>query len=288
MDLIEQMRTFVGLVDTGSLSAAARARRLSLAAVSRQLSTLEDELSSVLVVRTTRRLQVTPAGQRWYAHCARILRELEDARADVSEQGRARGSVVVSAPITLGLHHVVPRLEKLARTHPGIEVELRLEDHVVDLVGEGVDVAVRGGIAPPDSASIIAHPLFEFRRFAVASAAYLRRRGTPRHPRELDQHELLPQRRLTAAFTRWHFERDGETIEISPKGRLGSSVPLVLREWALAGAGIAHLPEWLVEGQALKVLLPGWTSSPIRAWALHRVELRGAPRIRALLEALAS
>jgi DNA-binding transcriptional LysR family regulator len=154
MDLVEQMQTYVRIVDAGSLSSAARGRRLSLAAVSRQLDALERDLGTTLVVRTTRRLQITPAGRRWYEHCQRLLRQLEVARGDVAEDGELRGTLAISAPITLGASYVVPRLAALAHAHPKLEIDLRLQDHVIDLVGEGVDLAARGGVEPPDSASL--------------------------------------------------------------------------------------------------------------------------------------
>src|SRR6185295_1319223 len=134
MDLVDQMRTFVRVVDTGSLSAAGRGRGLSLAAISRQLAALEDDLDTSLLVRTTRRLQITPSGRRWYEHCVRMLHQLEDARADVADRGDVRGTVVISAPITLGREYVVSRVDQLVRAHPRLEVELRLEDQVIDLV----------------------------------------------------------------------------------------------------------------------------------------------------------
>lgn len=283
MDLYDQLRTYVRIVETGSLSAAARDRRLSLAAVSRQLSALEADLGASLVVRTTRKLQITPGGRRWYAHCVRLLRELEDARADVAERGAVRGELRISAPVTLGLAIVVPRLERLARAHPHLEIELRLEDHVVDLVGDAVDLAVRGGIAPPDSASVIAHPLARFHRVVVAAPAYLKRHGTPRHPRELVRHAGLVQ----TGAPHWRLARGDEVHEVTPRAHLRSTAPVALRDWAAAGAGLALLPEWLVTAP-LRRVLPGWQSPPIAFWAIHRVELRGAPRIRAAIEALAS
>lgn len=288
MDLFDQLRTFVRVVEAGSLSAAARTRKLSLAAVSRQISALEEDLRTTLIVRTTRRLQLTHNGRRWYEHSTRLLRELDDARADVAESGEVRGSVVISAPITLGLSHVVPRVEALARKHPRLDVDVRLEDQVIDLVGDEVDIAVRGGITPPDSASVIAHPLLEFRRVLAAAPAYLSRSGTPKHPRDLERHDCLVQRNLAAAFTRWQLERDGETVEVTPRARLSSTAPVVLRDWAVSGAGIALLPEWLVPpGRSLRRILDGWASPSIRAWALHRIEVRAAPRIRAVVAALA-
>lgn len=287
MDRIDQMETFVRVVEAGSLSAAARRLSLSLAAVSRQLSALEAELGATLILRSTRRLQVTPSGQRWYQHCLRLLRELDDARAEITEAHEPSGSLVISAPFTLGLWHVVPRLERLARRHPRLEIDLRLEDHVVDLLGDAVDVAIRGGIAPPDSASIIAAQIAEFRRIPVAAPSYLRRRGTPRHPRELAHHDALMQRSPTAS---WRLERGAEVCEVTPRARLRSQAPLVLRDWALAGAGVALLPEWLVAETpaGLRRLLDGWTTAPIKAWALHRIELRGSVRIRAVMDTLAA
>jgi DNA-binding transcriptional LysR family regulator len=285
MNLTDQMETFVRVVEGGSLSGAARRLGLSLAAVSRQLAALEDDLGTRLVLRSTRRLQVTPSGQRWYQHCVRLLRELEDARADVADAREPRGAVVVSASITIGSWHVVPRLERLARRHPHLSIDLRLEDHVVDLVGDAVDVAVRGGIAAPDSASIVARQLLEFRRVLVAAPSYLKRHGTPRHPRDLERHDAVLQ---PSPFAAWELSRDGETVTVVPRARLRSRTPAALRDWALAGAGVALLPEWLVEAgpRGLKRLLPGWTTPPIRAWALHRVEQRGSARIRAVVDAL--
>ncbi len=286
MDLVDQMTTFVRVVEAGSLSAAARRLSRSLAAVSRQLGALERELGAPLLVRSTRRMQITPAGQRWYQHCVRMLRELEEARLDVADTRKPAGRVVVSAPFTLGLWWVVPRLEQLARTHPGLDLDLRLEDQVVDLVGEGVDVAVRAGVALPDSTSIVATRVTEFRRVAVAAPSYLARRGTPKHPRELARHDGLVQ---THSFATWRFERGDESVEATPRVRMRCQAPQALREWALAGAGIALLPEWLVAGtRGLQRLFEPWTTAPIRVWMLQRIELRGSARVRAVIDALAS
>lgn len=285
MDLLDQMKTFVRIVDTGRLSAAAKDQGLSVAAVSRQLAALERDLGTSLVVRSTRQIAITDTGRRWYQHCSRILSEVEAARADVGDSDEVRGSVVLSAPISYGLAHLVSRIEQLARVHPQLSVELRLQDHAIDLLGDGVDIAVRVGMALPDSTSFVAHRLVTFRRAALASAAYLRRRGTPKHPDDLARHELLSHSRASASFTRWRFERDGETVEITPRARLASTSPLVLRDWALSGAGIALIPEWLAGD--LRRVLTGWTTAPITAYALHRSEARDMARIRVVVAALA-
>lgn len=284
MDLLDRMATFVRIVDTGSLSSAARATGLSPAAVSRQLAALEDELGAALIVRSTRRLRVTEAGQRWYQHCLRLRRELDDARAELGEASAPAGRVAISAPITVGLAQVVPRLEALARRHPRLQVELRLEDHAVDLIGDAVDLAVRAGLAPPDSGSVIAHPLTTFRRVVVAAPAYLRKHGRPRHPRELAEHDGL-----LLGPAPWRFSRADERIEVTPRARLRCSAPLALQTWAAAGVGVALLPDWLVAGdRRLVALLSDWDTPEVPIWALHRLELRGAPRIRAVIDALAA
>jgi DNA-binding transcriptional LysR family regulator len=291
MDLLAQMETFIRVVDVGSLSAAARARKLSLAAVSRQLVALESELGVVLVVRSTRRLQITEAGRLWYEHCVRVLRDVDEARAAISDKG-VSGRLTVSAPVTLGLSQLLPKLNALTRQHPRLHIELRLEDHAADLIGEAVDVAVRGGLPPPDSTLFIAHPVLSFQRWLVASPAYLRRRGTPSDPAMLSRHDCLVQLGATAPLSTWHFLREGREHAVEVSGPISSTAPLALRELALSGVGIALLADWLVSDDVrhrrLIRLLAKWQSPPVSAWAIHRNQLRGAVRVRAFLAALRS
>lgn len=290
MDLLAQMQTFVHVVEAGSLSNAARAARLSLPAVSRQLSSLEDELGVGLIARSTRRLHVTAAGRTWYAHCVRILREVEDARASVGRSRAVRGQLTVSASFTFALCTVLPCLAELKRRHPELNVDLRIEDHVVSLVGEGVDVAVRAGVPPPQSTAFIAHPLAQFRRVAVAAPSYLRRHGKPRSPSELSRHECLVQLGSRGPLATWSFERAGEQQRVEVRGALRTSTPLAVRELARAGVGVALLPEWVVREdiaqQRLALLLEDFQTPLLSAWAIHRTELRGVARVRALVGAL--
>ncbi len=290
MNLLDQMATFVRVVDGKSLSAAARAQRLSLPAVSRQLRALESDLGAVLVVRSTRSLRVTEAGQRWYEHCVRVLRSIDEARESVRERRGVEGHLVVSASLTFGSQFIVPRLRALAERHPRLTVDLRLEDALVDLVGEGVDVAVRAGSPPPDSTAFFAQPLFAMQRVLVASPAWLRKHGAPRAPRELVRCDCLVQVTPAGTVVRWALERGGEQTTPDVRGRLRTNAPSALRELAIDGAGIAYLPDWVVEAAVnegrLRRVLPGWASPPIWAWAVHRAELRGAPRLRAFVDAV--
>lgn len=290
MDLLDQMATFVRIVDGRSLSAAARAQRLSLAAVSRQLAALEADLGTPLVVRSTRSLHVTDAGAEWYARCVRILRDVDEARASVAGDPRARGTLVVSASLTFGTVVLLPRLGALAAAHPDLTVDVRLEDQLVDLVGEGVDVAIRAGSPPPDSTAYVAHPLFSMHRVVVASPRWLRKHGTPRDPAQLERAPCLVQVTPAGNVVRWSLARGAEQRQVEARGPIRSNAPTALRDLAVDGVGAAYVPDWLVEEDIakgrLRRLLPTWTSTPIMAWAIHRAELRGSPKLRALLDAL--
>jgi len=281
------MATFSRIVEARSLSAAARRLSLSLPAVSRQLSALEGELGASLLVRTTRKLTLTEAGRRYYEHCLRILREVEEAEASVRSAEDVRGVVVVSAAVAVGLARLGRMIPGLLAKHPALRVDLRLEDRVVDLLGDGVDVALRAGTAPPDSASIVAQRIGAWRRVVVASPKYLRARGVPKVPASLAKHEVLAHLAATGPAQRWRFMRDGEEHAVDVDGRFRANALSALLEAAVAGLGIALLPDWLVREHVargdLRVLLDGYESPNTEMFAIHRVELRGVARVRAFV-----
>ncbi len=285
MDLLEKMTTFTRVVDTGSITLAARQRRLSVPAVSRQLSTLEGTLKVKLLSRTTRRLAVTPEGQLFYERCQRVFREVEEARA-VGKHGRVEGDLTVSAPVTFGLAAIGPHVHDFRVKHPGVRLELRLEDALIDLVFAGVDVAIRVGAPPPDSTELVAQKLASFRRVLVASPSYLRHHAAPRTPSELTEHiALVPTAPANMTLT------NGEqTVVARPQVGVRCTVMHVLRELALAGDGIATLPEFLVREdlarRSLRRVLRGWATPPIEVHAIFRVGLRGAPGLRSFVEFL--
>lgn len=284
MDLLARMRTLVRIVEVGSLSAAARSTKMSLAAVSRQVKSLESELGVSLLARTTRSVRLTEEGRRFFEHASRLVRDADAAFASVRPDGAVGGRIVVSASVTLGLLRIVPSLPKLLAMHPRLDLELRLEDRATDLVGEGVDIAVRAGLSLPDTTSLVAQPLARFERFVVASPAYLRREGTPRSVAALATHHAVVG---IESRGNWTFTEDGEprTVEIAPKLRVGTLV--AIRDAAVAGVGIATLPDFVVDealgAGALRRILPRAELAPVSAHALHRVELRGTPRVDAVL-----
>jgi DNA-binding transcriptional LysR family regulator len=290
MDLLAQMATFVKVVDAGKLSTAARALRLSLAAVSRQLSALEEEVGGPLLLRTTRKLTVTEGGQRYYEHCLRVLREVDAAQRCVRAGHSVAGLLTVTAPVTFGLARLSSHLPSLLTAHPGLRIDLRLEDRITDLVAEGVDVAIRGGSALPDSSLLIARPLTSYPRVVVASPGYLRRRSEPKTPADLSRHDALIHLGGSGIADRWRFSKDGSESVIELRGALRTNAVYVLRDSAIAGLGVALLPDWLVADDVaagrLKLLLRGFATPPTTVSAVHRTELRGAPRVKALIDHL--
>ena len=289
MDLLDKMATYVRVVEAGSFSAAAKQLRISPAAVSRQIATLEADLHAALVLRSTRRMTVTDAGRRYYEGCVGVLRDVEDAQASARGDG-AIGLLRVSAPVTYGLATVVPMMPGLAAKHPELRVDLRLEDRRIDLVLEGVDVAVRVG-GPPLSGDIVAHRLAEFHRIVVAAPSYLRRRGTPRTPEALSTHDMLSHTHDNSGQTATLVEREsGRVARVRLDVRFSSNAGHVLRDLAIAGAGVAMLPAWFV-ADALRCgdvrrLLPSWQSEAVPVDALHRTDQRGEVRVRAFIDHL--
>jgi len=280
MDLLARATSFVRVVEAGSLSAAARSLALSLPAMSRQIATLEHELGVSLLERTTRHLRVTEEGRRFLVHAIALVREAEAARASVSRGGPIVGELRISTSVSLGLLRIIPALPRLRAAHPGLRLEVRLEERPVELVGEGVDLVVRAGLGLPDTAHLVAHPLASFTRHLVASPRYLRAHGTPRATGQLSHHAAIVG---PTSDPRWELE--GVAIPIAPALRVGTLVGI--RDAAIAGLGIALLPDFVtaeaVAAGALRVVLPAVTASAVVAHALVRVEARGNPRHEAVL-----
>ena len=187
MDKLRAMQTFVRIVERGSLTAAADAMGSSLPAVVRTLAALEAELDVRLLNRTTRRLALTDEGREYFERCKRVLAEVDDAEAALSARRAApRGRLRVTAPVMFGRLHVAPIATEFVARNAAVQLELVLLDRVVDLLEEGIDVAVRIGHLP--DSSLVAIPVGQTRRVVCASPAYLKRAGTPRSLAELARH----------------------------------------------------------------------------------------------------
>jgi DNA-binding transcriptional LysR family regulator len=290
MDLFGHMTTFTRIVEAGSLSAASRSQGVSLAAISRQLTALEAELGTSLVLRTTRRMMVTEAGRRFYEHAVRLLRDVDEARRSVASTSDVAGTLTVSSSVSFGLGRVGPHLPALFARYPAIDILLRLEDSVIDLVAEGVDVAIRVGVDPPDSDALQARLIGAWPRLVVAAPSYLRARGTPSHPDDLARHDALL--RGGSRTQTWSFWQGSRELRADVRGPLRMNALQGLHDACVAGLGVAILPSWLVaEARArgdVTTVLEGFTLPPVKAYAVHRVELRKSPRVRAFVEHLKS
>lgn len=244
MGQFRQISTFVEVVARGSLSAAARAEGIAPAMIGRRLDALEARLGVKLLQRTTRRLALTDEGAAFLEDCQRILAELEEAESAVSERSaRASGHLLVSAPAGFGRQHVAPLLPSFLAEHRDVTVNLNLNDRVVDVVGEGVDVAVR--IASLTDSNLIGVKLADNRRVVVAAPAYLKRHGTPRTPDDLDHHNCLA---ISSEGSQrgWNFRENGQTITVKVAGNMECNDGEVLHDWALAGRGLAWRSLWEV------------------------------------------
>jgi DNA-binding transcriptional LysR family regulator len=239
-----QISTFVEVVARGSLSAAARAEGIAPAMIGRRLDALEARLGVKLLQRTTRRLVLTDEGTAFLDDCQRILSELEQAEAAVAERSaRASGHLLVSAPAGFGRQHVAPLLPSFLAEHRDVSVNLNLNDRIVDVVGEGVDVAIR--IASLSDSNLVGVKLADNHRVVVAAPAYLKRHGTPQAPADLARHNCLA---LSSQGSQpgWAFRDGGRTVTLKVSGNMVCNDGAVLHDWALAGRGLAWRSMWEV------------------------------------------
>jgi DNA-binding transcriptional LysR family regulator len=244
MGHFRQISTFVEVVARGSLSAAARAEGIAPAMIGRRLDALESRLGVKLLQRTTRKLVLTDEGAAFLEDCQRILAELEEAESAVSERSaRASGHLLVSAPAGFGRRHVAPLLPSFLAEHREVTVNLNLSDRLVDVVGEGVDVAIR--IASLEDSNLVGVKLADNQRVVVASPAYLKRHGTPQTLDELARHNCLA---ISSAGSQrgWTFRDNGRIVTLKVGGNMVCNDGTVLHAWALEGRGLAWRSMWEV------------------------------------------
>ena len=247
MDRLRAMQTFVRIVDGGSLSAAARSIGVSLPAVVRTLAALEEHLGTRLLNRTTRRISLTDAGGEYYQRGRQLLAELEEVELAASAaKSRPAGTLAVTAPVLFGRFNVVPILTEYRKRFPEVGVRLLLLDRNVNLLEEGIDVAVRIGHLA--DSSLVAARLAQVRRVCYASPAYLRKRGTPRHPRELAAHDCLSLTALTAGDV-WRFRENGRALQVKLRPRFVSNSGDAVIAMAESGQGVGIALSYQIEAQ---------------------------------------
>ncbi|WP_026187059.1 LysR family transcriptional regulator [Ensifer sp. BR816] len=287
---LERMRTFIRVAERGSLSGVARELGVGQSTVSRHLRELEDAVGVALLSRTTRRLTLTDEGSRYYANSVQILRLVEQAGNEArGARGSPSGTIRISCTAAFGVLHATRLLFAFQDLYPDIGIELGLTDERIDLVREGVDIALRLG--PLTDSSMKLRPLGQSQRLLVAAPDYLAARGRPTVPRDLSGHEGIRMTNVATSDTLILQGPDGERHAVPFGGRFRVDHGLAAREALAAGRGIAPAHRWLVddllgEGR-LEAVLPGYSLPSVPLSMLIVPERAGISRVRLLVHFLA-
>ncbi len=286
------LESFTMAADAGSFTAAGARLDLTPAAVSKNVARLESQLGVRLFNRSTRQLRLTAEGEAFHARATAALRMLDEAVAEVGRvRGAAVGRVRISVGVSFGRRYVLPLLPALAAAHPELQIELSLDNRAVDLLGEGYDIGIRGGVI--EASGLVARRIARLPLVLVASPAYLRERGVPATPADLARHRLLGVRLPSGQEIAWRFRKPGGrgSIEVGLQAQLWLSDPEALLDPALAHAGIAqlglhHAMPFLRSGR-LKAVLTRLHDPGQREIVLHYPHRQYlAPRVRVTVDAL--
>ncbi|MGZ3183067.1 MAG: LysR family transcriptional regulator [Telluria sp.] len=281
MDRLRSMEVFVATVETGSFTAAADRFELSPVMVGKHIQFLEQRLGSRLLARTTRRQSLTEIGAQYYEQCRAILAQVQAAEAGAEALRAApRGKLRVSAPVSFGSEFLAAAVTEYLERYPDVTLELDLNDHIIDVVKDGFDAAIRITHGLDDS-GLVARPLWPYKMMIAASPDYLRRKGTPRRPEDLLQHECLDFMHWKKAV-RWKL-KDTPADLVIPASRLRCSSGLALRRAALAGFGITMQAEMILredvkEGR-LVPLLAAYTPDARSMHLVYPRDRRATPKL---------
>ncbi|WP_299794954.1 LysR family transcriptional regulator [uncultured Shewanella sp.] len=265
MDQLGAMRVFIRVVQTGSFSAAAREQNTSQATISKKVAALEAKLGIKLLTRSSRELSLTEAGNEYFDRSMAIIAELDEAEAIVRSQvASPKGTIRLTAPVVFGRLLLAPILPEFLSRYPEIKVDLALSDKHVDLISEGVDVAIRA--RQLEDSSLVARHLFDNPMFLVASSQYLEMQGEPTEPEALRRHNCLVYS-LLKSVNIWHFRYNEKDISVPVNGNFQCDNGDAILEMVLKGGGLAQLPMWMVEEHLsagrLKLVMPEYVVQPL-------------------------
>ncbi len=289
MDRLAMMEAFVRVAELRSFSGAAQRLRRSKSLVSRQVAALEGELGVRLLHRTTRALTLTEAGHGYLTRAAAILADVEEADRCVTElQAAPRGHLRVDAPTSFGVLHLVPAITGFFCRYPEIDIDLSLTDRFIDLVDEGVDVAIRIGRLA--DSSLVARRIAPARRVICGSPGYLEAFGLPRTPDDLKQHRCLAYTNMTTAQDWPLVAADGRPWPVDIAGRLRSNNGDALRAAALRGIGLVSLPSFIVgadiQAGTLVSVLGDYLNQDMAIHAVYPHSRHLSPKVRAFVDFL--
>ncbi|HGM6732632.1 TPA: LysR family transcriptional regulator [Stenotrophomonas maltophilia] len=283
MDTLRCMQAFVAVAERGSFAGAAEQLQVSAVMVGKYVQQLEVHLGTALLQRNTRRQRLTEAGSAYLAGCRQVLEQVQQAEADVAGlQVQPRGLLRVSAPSTWGSCVLAPQLAALLRAQPQLNIELDLSNRRVDLIEDGFDVAIRVGPLP--SQEVVARPLPPYAMSLCAAPSYLRRRGTPRTPADLQGHDCLSH----LAWRGGHGWQLANGEQVDWEARLTCNDGVALREAAVAGAGLVLQPTALLAGEIaagrLKPLLRDYLPEPRPMHLIYLPDRRPRPRLQCFVD----
>ena len=248
MDKLECIRTFVRVAQSGSLTNAANQLGVSRSMVTKQIKFLEDGLGVRLLHRTTRALSLTDIGETFLERCTHVLDDLDDAEQQATHATVIpRGTLNVAAPPSFGVLHVAPAVAEFIRRYPEVDISLTVSDHVLDMAGQGIDVALRLG--DMQDSGLIAHTLSHVRTLVCGAPAYFKKHGRPEHPNDLLRHNCLRWRSGPFHQDVWLFKSGKETFEIAVRGNLESNVADVPRAAAREGLGLILQAAYMVSNE---------------------------------------
>ncbi len=283
MDTVELLQMFARIVETGSFTSVARERRLTQPTVSKRLQQLEQTFGARLLERNTQGVRPTEAGERLYVESRALLERFENLRTSIisSQAGGLTGQLVLSVPIAFGQHVLSPLLVAFHAEHPLLKIQMSLADRAVDLVEDGVDVAVRMGLVR--SAEVVARRLGSVRFCLVATPRYLKREGKPSKVEDLTRHAYL----IPDVSRDEELVHPGGTFSFKTRGWLSVSNSGALKEAVMLSAGLGRLPRYLVEQELKKKqlieVLPGVAPEPMPVSAVYLGGKAAAPKVRALV-----
>jgi DNA-binding transcriptional LysR family regulator len=285
MDLNELL-VFAKVVQASSFTAAARELRMPKSTVSRKVSELEERIGAQLLQRTTRKLRLTDAGQTYFEYCARIVAEAEEAELAVTRmQSAPHGLLRVTTPLTFSF--LGPLVAEFMKRYPDVQLELVCTDRTVDLMKEGFDLAVRTGRLA--DSSLTARKLGNIERIIVAAPSYLKARGTPKSPKDLEKHDCIVFGTQLEQSV-WTLYSGGKSVEVPVRARMAVNEPDMLCALTRAGSGISILPALHyaadIAAGRLQHLLPDWSSSGTPVHAIYPSTRHHSPKVMAFVDFL--
>lgn len=289
MDRLTCMKTFVRAVEANSFSAVAREMEMTQPTVSKQIAALEEYLGVQLLRRSTRSLNLTDEGARFYQHCQRILEVVAEAEASVGRQQKPSGLLRVSCPVSFGRFQIVPRLKEFLGRYPDIKIDLLMADHFIDLVEEGVDLSIR--IGNIQDTSLILQQIGITKRVTIGSVSYFKQAGEPQTLDDLIHHNCIVYTQHKTG-NEWHFQKEKGVIKVSVNGNFQTNNSTAIREAVLSGLGIAVSPVWLfadaINQGELKIVLKDYQPTLLPIYALYRRGRFHPAKVRCFIDFLAA